>query len=163
MLMNSLSRVDRNRYNIEVMLSIAYLEQYTLNTLLNWVKIENYLVEASKTKNEYSKAVNNMVEAYNLAGIIQKEKGQVERRLKKTWEKSRFEKCRGVDGNDFVHVLDDLKDHFADRRTSLAHMLAPFERMEIEKWQDQLIQEINKFSKKHNVKIEGIIEKPMND
>ena len=162
-LMQSLSKVDRNHYNVEVLLSIAYLEQYTINTLLNWTKIENYLVEAAKAGEDYSKAVNNMVEAYNLAGEILKGEKNTGRELKFVWEKSRFEKCRSVDGRDFVHVLDDLKDHFADRRTSIKHMLAPFERMETSKWQDQLMEGINKFAKAHNVEVKGLEEEPLNE
>ena len=163
LLMQSLSTVVRNRYNVEVLLSIAYLEQYTISTLLNWAKIENYLVKASKAGEDYSKAVNNMVEAYNLAGEILKGEKNAGRELKFVWEKSRYEKCRSVDGRDFVHVLDDLKDHFADRRTSIKHMLAPFERMETDKWQEQLMKEIDKFAKAHNVEVKGLEEEPLNE
>lgn len=163
LLMHSLSEVKQNRYNIEVMLSVAYLEQYTINTLLNWVKVENYLVEASKVGEDYSKAVNNMVEAYNLAGEILKEENETGKELKYVWEESRFEKCRSVDGRDFVHVLDDLKDHFADRRTSLKHMTAPFERMEIDKWQKQLLDGINAIAKTHKVSVTGLKEEPLNE
>jgi len=163
LLMHNLSRVDHNRYNIEVMLSIAYLERFTINTLLNWVKIENYLIDASKAGNEYSKAVNNMVEAYNLSGEILKGEKETELELTTIWEKSRFKKCRSVSGKDFVHVMDDVKDHFADRRLGLDYMFAPFERMEIDKWQSRLMEEINKFAKTHNVLIEGLKEKPLNE
>ena len=163
MLMQSLSRVGRNQYNIEVLLSIAYLEQYTIHTLLNWAKVENYLIEASKAGEDFAKAVNNMVEAHNLAGEILKGEKETGLELKSIWEKSRFEKCRSVDGKDFVHVLDDLKDHFADRRTSINHMLAPFERMETGKWQEQLMKEINKFAKAHNVEVKGLEEEALNE
>ena len=163
LLMHSLSRVSYNQYNLEVLLSIATLEQYTIQTLLNWVKVENYLMDASNAGEDYSKAVNNMVEAYNLAGDILKGERETGMELMSIWEKSRFKKCRSVDGKDFVHVLDDLKDHFADRRTGLEHMLAPFERMEIAKWQNQLMEEINSFSEIHHVAVEGLSEKPLNE
>ena len=105
----------------------------------------------------------NMVEAYNLAGEIWTREQEVGRELKSIWEKSRFKKCQSVDGREFVHVLDDLKDHFADRRTGLEHMLAPFERMEIEKWQNVLMDEIDKFAETHNVVITGLREEPLNE
>lgn len=156
MLMHRLSKVGRNHYNIEVQLAIAYLEQYTIHTLLNWAKIENCLIEASLAGENHSMAINNMVEAYNLAGEILKGELETGRKLKSVWEKSRYEKCRSVDGKDFVHVLDDLKDHFADRRASINHMLAPFERMETRKWQEQLLKEINKFAQANNVEVIGL-------
>ena len=163
LLMRSLSRVDYNRYNIEVMLSIAYLEGFTINTLMNWVKIENFLIEASKAGDEYSKVVNNMVEAYNLAGVILKGERETFLELSSVWEKGRFEKCRTVNGKEFVHVLDDVKDHFADRRLGLEYMFAPFERMEIDKWQNQLMEKIKDFAKIHNVEVKGLEEKPLNE
>jgi hypothetical protein len=163
LLMRNMSRVSRNHYNLEVLLSIAYLEKYTINTLLNWVTIEDDLVKASKVTKDNPLAMGLMVKAYNLAGDIQKEKNAVETELTTTWEKSRFEKCRSVGGRKFNHVLDDLKDHFADRRLGLDYMLAPFERMEIEKWQKQLMGAMTDFAKTHNLPIEGLKEKPMNE
>jgi hypothetical protein len=158
LLMHNLSRVSRNRYNLEVLLSIACLERYTINTLLNWVTIENYLIESSKAADDHALAIGFMVKAHNLAGEILKEKQEAGTELTITWGKSRFEKCRTVNGREFVHILDDVKDHFADRRLGLEYMLAPFERMEIEKWQNQLMDVINDFSKTHNVAIEGLKE-----
>ena len=127
------------------------------------MRIENYLVEASATGEDYSKAINNMFEAYNLSEEILKGKEEVGARLTTTWEKSRFEKCRSVNGREFVYVMDDVKDHFADRRLGLEYMMAPFERMEIDKWQNQLMEEINNFAKAHNVPISGLTEDPLNE
>jgi hexosaminidase len=158
LLMRDMSRVSRNRYNLEVMLSIAYLEKYTINTLSNLCSIEDYLAEASKTGDDYTLSMEFMVRAYNTAGEILKGEQEAGNELKTTWEKSRFEKCRSVNGKDFVWVLDDLKDHFADRRMGLNYMLAPFERMEIEKWQKQLMVVITDFSKNHNIPINGLKE-----
>ena len=42
-------------------------------------------------------------------------------------------------------------------------MLAPFERMETGKWQEQLMEEINKFAKAHNVEVKGLVEEPLNE
>jgi hexosaminidase len=163
LLMKNLSSVSRNRYNLEVLLSIAYLEKYTINTLLNLASVEEYLVKASNSKADNAEAMGFMVEAYNLAGDILTEGKEIETELTTTWEKSRFEKCRTVNGKEFVWVLDDLKDHWADRRMGLQYMFAPFERMEIEKWQKQLMTAMTDFSKTHNVPIEGLKEKPMNE
>jgi hypothetical protein len=162
-LIYSLSRVNSNKYNIEVMISIAYLERYTIQTLLNWAKVESFIAEASIAGTDYAGSVNQLVEAYNLAGEINREMNDVISNLKVVWEKSHFEKCRTVDGRKFVHVLDDLKDHFADRRTGLEHMTAPFERMEIAKWQEELMVLINEISVNHNVEIKGLTEKPLNE
>lgn len=163
LIMHNLPEADYNRYNLEVLLSIAYLERYTISTLLNWASIEDYLIGAYKIKNDFAGAMDNMIKAYQLAGEIQKGEQEMMAKLKAVWEKGRYEKCRTVEGKEFYHVLDDLKDHFADRRTDLGHMLAPFQRMEIEKWQSELWENINAFAIRHNVKVKGLGEKPLND
>ncbi len=156
LLMQGISKVQRNQYNLEVMLSIAYLERYTFQTFLEWEKIEGDLVGAARAGDDYTKTLGLLVSAYNRAGNILKGKNDILVELKTTWEKSRFEKCRSVNGREFVWVLDDVKDHFADRRLGLEYMVSPFERMEIEKWQKQLMNLINDFSKTHHVKVEGL-------
>jgi hexosaminidase len=156
LLMLNMSRVNRNKYNLEVLLSVASLEQYTINTLLNWAAIENYLIESSKAGEDDVLAMSLMVKAYKLAGEILKGENGIAKELNSTWERSRFEKCRTVNGREFVYVLDDLKDHFADRRLGLDYMLAPFERMEIEKWQNQLLSVIKEFAKTHSIAAEGL-------
>ena len=156
LLMLNMSRVNRNQYNLEVLLTVASLEQYTINTLLNWATIEDYLIESSKAGEDHVLAMSLMVKAYKLAGEILKGEQEIDKELTATWERSRFEKCRTVNGREFVHVLDDLKDHFADRRVGLDYMLAPFERMEIEKWQNQLMSVIKEFAITHSTAIDGL-------
>ncbi len=156
LLMQNISRVERNQYSLEVMLSIAYLERYTLQTVLAWEKIESDLVESANAGDDNARVLNLLISAYNRAGNILKGKNEIMGELNTTWEKSRYEKCRTVNGKQFCHVLDDVKDHFADRRLGLEYMVAPFERMEIEKWQKQLRVVINDFSKTHHLQVEGI-------
>jgi hexosaminidase len=157
LIMRNMSKVKRNQYNLEVLLSVASLEQYTINTLLNWAAIENILIESSKAGEDNVLAMSLMVKAYNLAGEILKGEHEIDKELTTTWERSRFEKCRSDNGREFVHVLDDLKDHFADRRIGLDYMIAPFERMEIEKWQNQLMSVIREFARTHSISAEGLV------
>ena len=80
-----------------------------------------------------------------------------------TWEKSRYPKNRTVDGKEFLHVQDDVKDHFADRRQGLDYMLAPFQRMEIPAWREKLVAFINSYAAVHNVPVEGLAEPRLED
>ena len=59
-------------------------------------------------------------------------------RLKAVWEKSRFEKGRSVDGRQFVHVMDDVKDHLADRRADLSYLIAHEELIGLPEWLEGL-------------------------
>jgi hypothetical protein len=83
--------------------------------------------------------------------------------LKRIWEKSRYEKGRSVGGRKYVHVLDDVKDHFADRRPGLEYMLAPFERMDLPGWRSRLLECIKGYAARHNVPLEGLAEQRLED
>ncbi len=155
-LQQSMTRVSRNRYNLEVMLSIAYLERYAFNTVLNLSRIENLLVKAGAARLNFSAAVKHMVEAHKLAGEILTEEEAMWVKFTRVWEKSQFEKCRSIGEEEFVHVFDDVKDHFADRRLGLEYMLAPFERMGLQHWQKQLEEIILHYASAKNVAVVGL-------
>ena len=165
LLTRNLSRVSRNRYNLEVLLSIAYLERYAIHTALALERSENYLARAAESAAEKkpAAAVARMVEAFNLAGTILERGDWMWTRVKKTWEKSRYEKGRSVGGRHFVHVLDDVKDHFADRRPGLEYMIAPFERMQLGAWQTELGERIKKYASANNIPVEGMKEPRLED
>ena len=123
---------------------------------MNLSQIEDLLVAASEARMNFSGAVNQMVTAYKLAGEILKEETSMWSKLTRTWEKSRYEKGRSVGDKDFLHVLDDVKDHFADRRKGLTYMLAPFERMGLEEWQKQLGAIIVDYAASKDVAVVGL-------
>jgi hypothetical protein len=155
LLSDDMAKVERNRYNLEVLLSIAYLERFVINMVVNIAKAEDYLVAASKEESP-QKIINSMIEAHLIVeGILMEEKKMWDGFVA-VWEKSRFEKGRSVNGKDYVHIMDDVKDHFADRRKGLDYMLAPVERMNIEEWQNKLWGIIKEYAKKNSVEISGI-------
>lgn len=162
-LMFATTQVSRNRYNLEVMLSLAYLERFTINTIINLAKVEDYLAKASQISNDPSNSVKQLVEAYQLTEQILKEQDAMWNQFTATWGKSQFEKCRSVNGKDFVHIMDDVKDHFADRRLGLEYIIAPIERMHIKEWNAQLAGIIKKYANGHNVKVEGAEIKRLED
>ena len=130
--MRNITRVSYNSYNLEVFLAIAFLERYTMETVINLAKVEDGLVAASKTNNDPVKVVHHLTGAYKLSGKIVEDQNEMWSDFTATWYKSRLIKNESAGGEDFYHEFDDVKDHFADRRKGLEYMLAPFERMEIE-------------------------------
>jgi hypothetical protein len=168
-LVNCLTRyvvqVERNRYNIEVYLSIAYLERYFINTVLTLRDAESLMLRAqsSALEGKPANAVANMVEASNKVGSLISWSSWMWENLTDTWEKSRYEKGRSVGGRDFVHVLDDVKDHPADRRKGLDYLIAPFQRMDLPGWRNRLIERINKYAADNKVQVRGLEEVRLED
>ena len=156
----NMAKADRNRYNLEVLLSIAELTGHHNRMILGMKSIEDRLKAARSAaeKNTPEQAVGQLVAAYDQArGTIDDRHGMFGR-LKATWEKSRFSKGREVNGKKFFHVLDDTKDHWADRRADLSYMIAPEESIELEKWLKQLASVIQDYAKKNNVKVSPLAE-----
>jgi len=109
--------------------------------LLGLKEVEKLCIEASKeayAENDPRGAVGRLTAAHNLVAKILTDRERMWQNLKAVWEKSRYEKGRSVGGRKFVHILDDLKDHFADRRPGLEYMLAPYERIALEEWNSKL-------------------------
>ncbi len=158
-------QVERNRYNLEVFLSIAYLERYFIKTVLTLRDAESLMLRAQSAAAEGrpANAVANLVEASNQVGSLISWGDWMWNNLTVTWEKSRFEKGRSVGGRNFIHILDDVKDHFADRRAGLDYMIAPFQRMDLPGWRTQLNERINKYAAENNVQVRGLEEKRLED
>jgi len=158
-------QVERNRYNIEVYLSIAYLERYFINTVLTLRDAESLmlLAQSAALEGKPANAVANMVEASNKVGSLISWSSWMWENLTDTWEKSRYEKGRSVGGRDFVHVLDDVKDHPADRSKGLDYLIAPFQRMDLPGWRNRLIERINKYAADNKVQVRGLEEVRLED
>jgi len=141
LLLRNLSRVERNRYALEVFLSISYFQQHFIKTLLILESVEESLLEASSRAddNDHEAAVGALQKAVSTMGSLLKWRDWMWTGLKQVWERSRYPKGRSVGGRDYLHVMDDLKDHPADRRPGLEYLIAPFERLNLENWYSQLL------------------------
>ncbi len=154
-LIENLVKADRNSYNIKVFLSIADLTGHHNRVIMGMKEIEDRLKTAREAaeKNNAQQAVGQLLAAYNRARSITVERQQTFQRLKSIWEESRFPKGREVNGKKFYHVLDDTKDHWADRRADLSYLIAPEESIGLEKWMQGLASVIREYAKKNNVPV----------
>lgn len=148
-------KADRNRYNLEVLLSLAELTGHHNRLVLGMKKIEDQLnaARAAAGKNDHQQAVGRLVDAYELARRVVQERLKTFQSLKAVWEKSRHAKGREVNGRKFYHVLDDTKDHWADRRPDLSYLMAPEESIGLETWMENLGAIIREYATKNNVPV----------
>ena len=131
---------NRNRYNFEVLLSIAHFEKYFTQMVLDLKAAEDELLEATLAQqaDRHADALAAMRRARAIVANSLDERARMWTRLKQVWEKARFEKGRSVNGREFVHVLDDVKDHRADRRAGLDYLLEPFDNIGLKDWVTKL-------------------------
>jgi hypothetical protein len=125
----------------------------------------NLMAAASAARNynpnrdpqEARRAVESLLSAYRLASSVVEDRKLTFAALEAIWEKSRYAKGQSVDGRDFVHILDDTKDHWADRRPDLSYMIAPEESIDLEGWANQVAEILKDYAGSHDVDIESIV------
>jgi len=148
----NIAKAERNRYNLEVFLSLAEFTAHHSRLLLGMKNTEDRLKAAREAalKNDAPEALEQLLSAYRQVHELVKERQTTFENLKTIWEKSRFPKGREVQGRKFYHVMDDTKDHWADRRPDLSYMLAPEESMGLENWLKQFASVAREYAKAHN-------------
>ena len=154
-LVGKLGVVPRNRYNLEVLLSIALFERHYITLLESLVDAEDLMVRAAEAQSQERPrdVISLLSQAQDRVRSCLSDREAMWVGFKATWEKSRYPKGRSVGGRNFVHVLDDLKDHHADRRAGLDYMLEPLENIGLEGWNKGLEQFIRTFAKSRGLEV----------
>jgi hypothetical protein len=122
LLRENMRRVERNRYNLEIFLSIAQLYRHNLNLL---TRIDNaaHAVQAAREDTDKKKAVAELDGALATIRAIQSERDEVLRQVSEVWQRSWFPRVAQANGRTFLHELDDVKDHLPDRTVGMEYLL----------------------------------------
>jgi len=165
LLQSNISKATRNRYNIEVLYSLADFQRHFIELLLGLQEVEDSLLKASALHRRglHDAAITNLVHAHKIVSLLVEDLDQTYAKLKATFEKSRYPKGRSVGGRKFLHIMDDVKDHFADRRPDLSFMIAPEQSLKLPEWRDKLAQIIRDYAKAHNVTPKDLPEPVLED
>lgn len=149
----NLTRVRRNRHNLEVFLSLAYLQGHFIRMLMSVAGAEKTLVRAAglARKRDHKQAARLLLNAQQMVKSSNKNLYKTYEALKAVWEKDRYPKGRSVDGRDFVHVMDDVKDHLADRRPDLSYIISPIENIGLGEWITRMDRIIDAYVRKHGL------------
>jgi hypothetical protein len=151
---------QRNRYNLEVFLALAHFTGHHWNLLSALAAAERDLAAAaeSASKNRHVEAVGRLVAAHNRVAGAEDEGRAVFRNLTAVFEKSRYPKGRDAGGRKFVHVLDDTKDHWADRTADLSYMAVPEQSIGLNRWRAELLRITRGYAELHGIPVRGLAE-----
>lgn len=154
----NLLRADRNRYNLEVFLALARFigHHWSLLEALAWAERDLSAAAEAASKGRPAEAVGRLVEAHNRVAAAEGEGQAVFRDLTAVFEKSRYPKGRDAGGKKFVHVLDDTKDHWADRTPDLGYMFAPEQSAGLSGWRISLAQLTKGYAAQHKIPVKGL-------
>ncbi len=147
--------VDRNQYNLEVFLSLARFMGHHWRLFLDLARAEEQikLGQALALESHADQAIGLLAGAYDTVDQMRKDGLKSYEDLRMVFEKSRYPKGRPVGGREFVHVFDDVKDHFADRRADLSYMLAPEASLELDRWLNELAAAIKMYAKENHASV----------
>jgi hypothetical protein len=156
----NLGLADRNRYNLEVFLSLAGFMGHHWRLLTGLASAEQSLIRAhsSARENNPAAAVGHLVAAYNTVERLHAEGESTFGQLRQVYEKSRYPKGRSVNGKTFFHHLDDTKDHWADRTADLSFMMQPERSVGLAEWLKKLGTITREYAGQHGVAIKGLAE-----
>ncbi|MCK5700802.1 MAG: hypothetical protein KAI29_06600 [Cyclobacteriaceae bacterium] len=146
-LYENISKADHNKQNIEVLLSIAYLEKHFIDMVLTLESVEILLNQAGDLSQNGNSdgAIQNLKRAHLEIETHLANRTTMWNGLKTIWEKGRLPKNVNANRNPYVHVLDDVKDHVADKTLGIEYMIEPMEDMELDKWNSELEKLIAEF------------------
>jgi hypothetical protein len=140
---------------MEVLLSLAFFQKEFMKMVIILSQAEESLIQAGTAAQEgnHEQALSKMTDARNAVNKTLGDLYETFSRLENTWEKSQLPRNASKNGKDFVHVMDDVKNHFADRRKDLTYMIAPFERIGLPEWVKSLEEIITSYGESHGLDV----------
>jgi hexosaminidase len=125
LLEDNLQRADFNRYNLQIFLSIARLCRQNLDMLGELGRMDKLLVSAAAAarNGQADEAVAAADRALVMAQDIRRQRNTVLREVTATWYRSWYPRVEAANGRQFLHELDDVKDHLGDRTVDLSYMV----------------------------------------
>jgi hypothetical protein len=159
-LATNMLKSSRNSYNLEVLLALARFTSHHWELISGLGQVEKDFARAAalSAKGNHDEAVGYLVAAHNRVARIERGAAETQKYLTSVFEKSRYPKGREVNGRKFVHVLDDTKDHWADRTADLGYMFAPEESIGLADWRTRLGKLTHEYAARHKVPIRGLAE-----
>lgn len=146
-LKKNLVLVNYNAQNIEVLLSIASLEKHFIDMVFSLAQVEDLLEQASifsKNKNRIA-TLEQLEKANTVIKSLLNDRTTMWTNLTATWERGRLPKNVNPDRAPYLHILDDVKDHVADKTLGIEYMIEPMLEMKLDVWQMELESIIEKY------------------
>jgi hypothetical protein len=149
----NVQRVQFNRYNLEVYLSIAALYRQNLLMLQDLGRISDDLkaAEASAGKVEADKAVASLDRAIDVAENIRERRNRALQDVMGTWYKSWFPRVPEANGRKYLDKVDDVKDHEPVRTVDMSYLIYRELRYPLGDWANKVIAVRNEYADAHHL------------
>ena len=152
-LFDRVSAVDRNRYNLEVFVSIARLYRQNLEMLVDIGGMCQLLESAGKAAaaQKPKEAIENLNGALDLAREVRRQRNAALRGATVTWYRSWYPRVTEANGRRFVHELDDVKDHLPDRTVDMSYLVYRELNLPFGEWVEEIRAARNRYAAVHRL------------
>jgi hexosaminidase len=132
----NLEKAEFNRYNLEVLQSIAKICRQNLEFLQALGRINKlfFWAQSAARDGDAKKALGAIDEALELARGIQRERNRVFHDAVQVWYATWYPRVAEANGRKFVHDLDDVKDHVPDRTVDMSFLVYRQLRLDFGQW-----------------------------
>ena len=125
LLHTNLQRVEFNRYNLEVFLSIAGLCRQSLEMVLDLGRIGSNLksAETAAARADAARALADIDRALDIAENIRQRRNAVLQNAATTWQKAWLPRVAEANGRRYLDQVDDVKDHLPMRTVDMTYLV----------------------------------------
>jgi hexosaminidase len=149
----NLERVDFNRYNLEVFLSIAGLYRQNLQMILALGRINDLLQSAAAAagRAEATEAINSIDEALDLAASVRQQRNEALQNAVATWYKTWFPRVAEANGRRYLDQVDSVKDHHPVRTVDMSYLVYRELLYPLDDWANKVQEVRNQYAQANNL------------
>jgi hexosaminidase len=153
LLSDNLKQAQFNRYNLEVLQSIATICRQNLEFLESLGRIDELFVsaQAASREGEAKKALDAIDHALELAREIHRERNRALHEAVQVWYKTWHPRVAEANGRRFFHDLDDVKDHVPDRTIDMSYLIYRQIQLPLGRWYSQVQTARNSYAQKNRL------------
>jgi hexosaminidase len=154
----NLSRVNENRYNLEVFLSIAQLYRQSLEMIVDLGRISDLLKAAQNAAGQGNSgdALAALDEALDQAAGIQRRRNRALQDTTNTWYKTWFPRVGEANGRHYLDQVDHVKDHRPMRTVDMSYLVYRELLYPLGDWAAQTLEARNEYARAHQLPVRTI-------
>jgi hexosaminidase len=144
---------NRNRYNLEVFLSVAKLYRQNLDMMQGLARIDGVLASMAEPvrAQRHADALAAVDRALDIARQIRTQRNAALQDAIGTWYKSWRPRVPEANGRKFLHELDDVKDHLPDRTIDMSYLVHRQLLLPLDEWYERVQTARNQYAAAHDL------------
>jgi hypothetical protein len=145
-------RSQFNRYNLEVYLSITNLYRQNLEMISGIHDMDLDLAAADQARTANPEAALKDVDlALDTATAIWRKRNEALQNAVTTWSVSWLPRVAEANDRQFLHELDDVKDHLPDRTVDMSYLVYRETLLPFGTWVNSIAAARNQYAASHNL------------